>query len=584
MHGFDSYEWVIYALKSSLPVVLQSNMFSSSLVLGDMDYIAPSQACIKPVTLPTPSTTAEVYRHVNGEAPPVHLEPIKITLQDCLACSGCVTSAETMLVTSQSRDEVETILATQDADRVIVVSISEASAASIATHAHLSLEDSLLVMSRFARTTLRADVVVDLAWSDALSSELVFVDYVRRVKQHQKSRSALLLPLIVSSCPGWVCYCEKQYPELLPLLCPVLSGQGLAGSILKRAFADAKRSVYHISIQPCFDRKLEAARDDVSGAGDVTAKDRLTDCVLSTMEMLQWMMEVAGGSIDALRIGRPGDDEEVDAALPSEMPDTASIPPLNRIADPNCTMEEEVTERYVPLEGGDEEDRAGMLGSGGYHAHVLQNYARRLAGVTQFDASRHISYEHKRNLNHRLIRTPFDDKLVFPVESANIPHAFYTAYGFQQIQNIVRALRKGPSRATARGAAANQQTPSTFLEIMACPSGCLNGGAQIRGEAHVAHEDQLRSVMSVYASWRHRSASRGSIGPTSAAAITVVRAIQQCMDEANRLSDACLQMMVGSNPEVALPELPQWSTTTFHDRKKEMEAILNSNPLHSLKW
>lgn len=38
------------------------------------------------------------------------LEKAKITLNDCLACSGCITSAESVLITQQSQDELYRVL------------------------------------------------------------------------------------------------------------------------------------------------------------------------------------------------------------------------------------------------------------------------------------------------------------------------------------------------------------------------------------------------------------------------------------------------------------------------------------------
>lgn len=38
------------------------------------------------------------------------LEKAKITLNDCLACSGCITSAESILITQQSHEELYRIL------------------------------------------------------------------------------------------------------------------------------------------------------------------------------------------------------------------------------------------------------------------------------------------------------------------------------------------------------------------------------------------------------------------------------------------------------------------------------------------
>ena len=41
------------------------------------------------------------------------LEKATITLADCLACSGCITSAETVLIEQQSADQVLSIIMCQ---------------------------------------------------------------------------------------------------------------------------------------------------------------------------------------------------------------------------------------------------------------------------------------------------------------------------------------------------------------------------------------------------------------------------------------------------------------------------------------
>ncbi len=83
------------------------------------------------------------------------------------------------------------------------------------------------------------------------------------------------LPLLCSSCPGWVCFAEKTQPQLLPYLSRTKSAQQVIGFALKRvifgqcppgAFADLSppdvtgKRLVHVSIQPCFDKKLEASR------------------------------------------------------------------------------------------------------------------------------------------------------------------------------------------------------------------------------------------------------------------------------------------------------------------------------------
>ncbi len=56
-------------------------------------------------------------------------DPIKVSLHDCLACSGCVTSAETVLLEHQSVDELVAKLG--DPGVTVVVSVSPQSRASL---------------------------------------------------------------------------------------------------------------------------------------------------------------------------------------------------------------------------------------------------------------------------------------------------------------------------------------------------------------------------------------------------------------------------------------------------------------------
>lgn len=60
-------------------------------------------------------------------------KPVKVSLHDCLACSGCVTSAETVLLEQQSAEELMARLAPADGPRgAVVVSISPQTRASLA--------------------------------------------------------------------------------------------------------------------------------------------------------------------------------------------------------------------------------------------------------------------------------------------------------------------------------------------------------------------------------------------------------------------------------------------------------------------
>ncbi len=70
------------------------------------------------------SSTPEVKSRKRGGKSRAEQEKatVNITLNDCLACSGCVTSAETILIQQQSHKELISVIS-QNKVRIKVVSI-----------------------------------------------------------------------------------------------------------------------------------------------------------------------------------------------------------------------------------------------------------------------------------------------------------------------------------------------------------------------------------------------------------------------------------------------------------------------------
>lgn len=67
-------------------------------------------------------------------------DAVKVSLQDCLACSGCVTSAETVLLEHQSVGE---LLSALQSGKTVIVSVSPQSRASLAVLHGLSASETL---------------------------------------------------------------------------------------------------------------------------------------------------------------------------------------------------------------------------------------------------------------------------------------------------------------------------------------------------------------------------------------------------------------------------------------------------------
>jgi hypothetical protein len=62
--------------------------------------------------------------------PPKEGDAVKVTLHDCLACSGCVTTAETMLLEQQSVQQLRAALRCPDTH--VIVSVAPQSLAALA--------------------------------------------------------------------------------------------------------------------------------------------------------------------------------------------------------------------------------------------------------------------------------------------------------------------------------------------------------------------------------------------------------------------------------------------------------------------
>jgi iron only hydrogenase large subunit-like protein len=101
-------------------------------------------------------------------------------------------------------------------------------------------------------------------------------------------------PILTSACPGWICYAEKTHPYVLPHLSRLKSPQALTGTLIKSVLSERygihPSQIWHLAIMPCFDKKLEASRSELTSAAWLPSHDssqekiRDTDCVITARE------------------------------------------------------------------------------------------------------------------------------------------------------------------------------------------------------------------------------------------------------------------------------------------------------------
>ncbi|MDO4558532.1 MAG: [FeFe] hydrogenase, group A, partial [Planctomycetia bacterium] len=106
-------------------------------------------------------------------------------------------------------------------------------------------------------------------------------ELVRRLKSKWDGESGSGRPMFTSCCPGWVSFAELFYPQLLPDLSSVRSPVMMQGAVVKTWFAKQMEidpeSIVHVAITPCTAKKYEAQRPEMNAAGRAIGNEAIRD-------------------------------------------------------------------------------------------------------------------------------------------------------------------------------------------------------------------------------------------------------------------------------------------------------------------
>ncbi|KAF2862858.1 iron hydrogenase [Piedraia hortae CBS 480.64] len=425
---------------------------SAILSANDLnDFINPGVACIKQVEIPNYEVTKENDR------------PAHIAFTDCLACSGCVTSAEAVLISLQSHDEVLNTLdrfpekswnGEKRDGKIFIATVSPQARASIAATYKISERHAghLIAQLLSGPEGLRAGGAHGSGFHWLIDSnalrDLALVTTADEISS--SSDASPKTPVLTSACPGWICYAEKTHPHILPHLSRIKSPQALAGTIVKSILASqlgvSPADVWHLAIMPCFDKKLEASRTELASQAwrkNVDEAVRDVDCVITPRELLK-LAQTRGISLHN---------------FPRK--------PVNQAPFPDPIIDRFLFRRRLPRPPDLPADQVGT--GGGYLYHILKNQQSLHPNST-------LQVKPGRN----------SDVAVYEIISPDGTSLFKAAryYGFRNIQNLVRGLKPSkPSRIPDARVPHKKSvgvSDYAYAEVMACPGGCTNGGGQIK--------------------------------------------------------------------------------------------------------
>lgn len=248
-------------------------------------------------------------------------------------------------------------------------------------------------------------------------------ELLMRLKKALVDKEPVALPMFTSCSPGWIKYAEYYHPELLPNLSTCKSPQQMFGAVAKTYYAKliGKRpeDMVVVSVMPCTAKKYECEREEMKASGV-----RDVDAVLTTRELGR-MIHAACIDFDRLP------EEEMDAPL------GLSSGAADIFANTGGVMEAALRTVYEVVTGRD-------LPMPSLHVQAIAG----LQGVKEAE----LRFEHCKP------EWSFLEKVTVRVA---------VAHGLGNAERVIRLVKSG-------------ERSYHFIEIMACPGGCIGGGGQPR--------------------------------------------------------------------------------------------------------
>jgi NADH-quinone oxidoreductase subunit G/[NiFe] hydrogenase diaphorase moiety small subunit/NADP-reducing hydrogenase subunit HndD len=202
----------------------------------------------------------------------------------CTNCGQCVNHCPTgALVEKNYIEQVWEAIA----DQTKHVVVQTAPAVRIGLGEELGLKPGARVTGKMVAALKRLgfDSVLDTDFTADLTIMEEGTELLTRLKKALVDKDKdVKLPMATSCSPGWIKYIEHMYPEYLDNLSTCKSPQQMFGALAKTYYAKARNidpeNVVSVSIMPCTAKKFEANRPEMHDSGY-----RDVDYVLTTREL-----------------------------------------------------------------------------------------------------------------------------------------------------------------------------------------------------------------------------------------------------------------------------------------------------------
>ena len=320
----------------------------------------------------------------------------------CVSCGQCINVCPTGAL--QEHRDIDSVWdALYDEDKYVVVQTAPAVRAALGEEFGNPIGTDVTGKMVTALRMLGFDKVFDTNTGADLTIMEEGTELIDRI------RGGGVLPLITSCSPGWVKFCEHNFPELIPNLSTCKSPHEMMGAIIKSYYAEKNGidpdKIVVVSVMPCTAKKFESQREELSVDGRTDV-----DHVITTRELARMIKSIG---IDFNAIGDASFDD-----------------PLGQSTG------------------------AGLIF--GTTGGVMEAALRTVADIINGVSSDSIDYMEVRGLE--------DGIKVAEVKIADLNIRAAVAHGLGNARRLMERVKAGEH--------------FDFIEIMACPGGCINGGGQ----------------------------------------------------------------------------------------------------------
>lgn len=317
---------------------------------------------------------------------------------DCVNCGQCITACPVGAL--KEKDSIKPVFeAIADPDKYVIVQTAPAVRAALGEEFGYPIGTPVTGKMAAALRRMGFDKVFDTDTGADITIMEEGTELLERIKNGGK------LPMITSCSPGWIKFCEHNFPDFLDNLSSCKSPHEMFGAVLKSYYAQKHeldpKKIFVVSVMPCTAKKYERQRPEM--IDDV-------DAVITTRELAK-MIKQSGIKFN-------------------ELPDEEFDNPFERASG------------------------AGVIfgATGG----VMEAALRTVYEILEQKPLDKVEFEQVRGTEGIKEAT---------VKMGGMDVNVAIAHGLGNARKLLNSIRNG-------------EKTYHFIEIMACPGGCVTGGGQ----------------------------------------------------------------------------------------------------------